>query len=145
MICIAHAWESTWVWGYMCMGFCLPSHSIFLFGFICFLLCIVHQVGPPPSFNFWVDSLHLWPVFRSHIGGPTFFIVPMVENKLHPMMLFGILSFPSQMMGGFMLHVSKFMSFYHLPFNLFDNGLTLCYQLMASTFWSMLSLLILPK
>jgi hypothetical protein len=31
--------------------------------------------------------------------------------------------------------VNKPMSFHHLPFNFFDNGLTLCYKLMAFTPW----------
>jgi hypothetical protein len=46
------------------MAFCPPSHSIFPFNLICFLLCVAHQVGPPPSFIFWFDSLNLWPTFR---------------------------------------------------------------------------------
>ncbi len=58
-----------------CMAFCPPSHSIFPFNLICFLLCVAHQVGPPPSFSFWLDSLNLWPTFRS-CRDPPFLLRP---------------------------------------------------------------------
>ncbi len=66
-----------------CMAFCSQSHSISPFGIKCFLLCyITHQVGPPHPITL-VDSLHLWS---------TFFVAPMVQNGLHPMMPFEMFS-----------------------------------------------------
>ncbi len=47
-----------------CLVFCSPCHFIILFGFKCFILYIVHQIGPPPSFNFQVDLMHLRPTFK---------------------------------------------------------------------------------
>jgi len=57
------------------MAFCPPSHSIFLFNLVCFLLCIAHQVEPPPSFNYQLYLLNLWPISKSN-RDPPFFVVP---------------------------------------------------------------------
>jgi len=47
-------------------GFYSPNHFTFSSNLWCFLLCVVHQVNPPPSFNFRGDSLHLcqWLALR---------------------------------------------------------------------------------
>jgi hypothetical protein len=55
------------------------------------------------------------------------FVAPMVGNKLHPMILFRIPSFPSREVQCFMFHISKFMSFLHFLFNLLTSELTSCY------------------
>lgn len=65
-----------------CMVFYSPRHSNFLYKLQNFLLCIAHQLGPPSSFSFWFDSLHLWLAPRSN-QGLTFFLTPMVGNGLH--------------------------------------------------------------
>lgn len=70
----------------------------------------------------------------------------MVRNKLHPMTPFQMSLPPLRTMWGFIFCVSKFMSFHHLPFNLFVGGLTSCYWLMVAFVpWLMWSLLISPK
>jgi hypothetical protein len=53
-----------------CMAFWPPSHSIFPFNLTCFLLCVAHQVGLPPSFSFWFDWLNLWPISKSSKDPP---------------------------------------------------------------------------
>ncbi len=126
-----------------CLTFCSPCHSIILFNFKCFIFYIVHQVEPPSSFNFQVDSVHLWPTFKSN-GDTPFSLFPWWD-RLYPMMLFGMPSPPSWEMWGFIYHMNKLMSFHYFPFNLFVSGLTSCYQLMASTPSQMLSLFITPK
>jgi hypothetical protein len=46
-------------------------HPIILFGFICFLLYIVHQVGSPPSCRSWIHSLHWLSTSRSNEDPPS--------------------------------------------------------------------------
>jgi hypothetical protein len=78
-----------------------------------------------------------------------FFVVVLMVEKLFFMTWFRMfLHSLWEEMRGFMFCVNKFMSFHCFPFKLLVDELTLCYLLMAHTFWSMLSLLItkwLPK
>jgi hypothetical protein len=108
-----------------CLISCSPCHFIILFNFKCFILYIVHQVGAPPSFNFQVDSMHLWSTFKSS-GDAPFLLFPWWD-RLHPMMLFKMPSPPSWEMWGFMYHMNKLMPLHYFPFNLLTSGLTLCY------------------
>jgi hypothetical protein len=74
--------------------------------------------------------------------GPTFFVAPMVENGLHPIMPFNIFLPLSRETQSFMFHVSKIMSFCHLHFNFLVSELISCYRLMALASWWTWSLLI---
>jgi hypothetical protein len=64
----------------------------------------------------------------------------MVGNKLDLTKLFKMSSLSLEETCGLMFCMSILMSFHHLLFNIFANGLTLCYQLMAFTpllMWSL--------
>lgn len=114
-----------------CTTFCSHSHSIFPFGIKCFFLCyITHQVGCPHPLTL-IDSLHLWS---------TYFVAPMVQNGLHPMMPFEMFSPSSWETQGFMFCMNKFMYFSNSPFNLLVDTLASCHQLMTFAPWPMMSL-----
>jgi hypothetical protein len=59
-----------------------PNDLFLLIDFKGFFHYVVHLVWPPPSFNPWFVTLHLWSTF-----GSIFFIAPMVGRGQLPMML----------------------------------------------------------
>jgi hypothetical protein len=103
-------------------------HPIILFGFICFLLCIVHQVGLPHLVDLEyiryigcqlldITGTHLF--YCSHDGDQIIFH-DAFETFLPPLWK----------TWRFMFHMNKLMSFCHLPFSFLANKLKLCYWLM---------------
>lgn len=129
-----------------CLVFCLSIHLILPFGFKCFFFYVAHQVGPPLTLSFQVDSVHLWLVFSFNKDPPwTLFVILMVRIELNPMMLFKMLSLSSWKSWSFMFHKSKLTCFHCLFLSLFASKLTSCYLLMAFALCLMLSLLMPPK
>ncbi len=52
-----------------------PMIIIFPISFKNILHYVAHLVGPPPSFNPWFVTLHLWVAFKSY-GDPPFSLRP---------------------------------------------------------------------
>jgi hypothetical protein len=88
LIYTTHAWSLTWVRG-GCLVFCLSNHFIFFSSLWCFFLCFAHKVGLPHPFTLGV--IHCICGQPLIMQGLTFFIVPIVRNKLHPTMRFEML------------------------------------------------------
>jgi hypothetical protein len=65
----------------------------------------------------------------------------MVGKRWHPMMSCKMFLHPLQEMHVFMVCMSRFTFFHHLPFNPHVNELTFCFWLMTFTPWPMSSLL----
>jgi hypothetical protein len=133
LIPTTYAWSITRAHGHM-LGFF--AHQIippFHLPSNVFLLYVVHQVGPPPSFHSQGDPLHLWPTFKSYRD--SFFRFSHGEDKSHPTMWFKIFLPPLRKTYGFMFHVNKPMSFHPFPFNLLVDRLTLCFFLMTFAPW----------
>jgi hypothetical protein len=71
--------------------------------------------------------------------GSTFFVMPMVEKRLFPMMLCEMPLSLLWKMVDFMFYVSKPMFFGHLPFSFHISRLTLWFQWMVVRCWLTLS------
>ncbi len=110
-----------------------PMIIIFPISFKKILYYVAHLVGPPPSFNPWFVTLHLWVAFRSS-RDPPFSLHPWwVKMGFHGV-VWDFLNLLWRMRN-FMFYMNRPMFFHHLPFNFHINGLTLWFWWMVSECW----------
>jgi hypothetical protein len=76
LIDIKHNWYLVWGWVWV-HGYWLTQQSLFfqLTSKPFSIHYVAQLVGPPPSFNPWFLTLHLWLIFRSY-GDPPFSLHP---------------------------------------------------------------------